>query len=397
MTQLAGDAVSAGFTSHAAAQVGALLLPLATALWFRYAALWAGADRAMRWINYRRTNRVISLLVVAAWSALWDLRGQSGVLVVLERYCPWWLSPTLAYWVLPIASIAAVQLFSYSIDTTILDCRWTLVDILRLACWSTVCPTISLLMVGRGFRSIFDGSLWGIPWIASAGIVALVGIVRLRSAQGIKLRRVKSGTAYNRAFRLAKKMGVKLGRVYIVPGGRGSLTNAYGLWQAIALTDNFGKYLSGTQLDFVIGHELAHVKQRHGRRNLRIVGLGFLVIVFVSFLLPDVALRFRSLLDLAVIILPLMSYYFFSRRFEYEADRISVEFTGEPEVAIRALANLYRMNGAPTRCHWLIELFMTHPSLWQRAEAIAVVGQMPAERIPEILRAARLPEVAIEA
>ena len=34
---------------------------------------------------------------------------------------------------------------------------------------------------------------------------AVVGLSQLRAAQGIKLRRVKSGTLYNRAFRLAKK------------------------------------------------------------------------------------------------------------------------------------------------------------------------------------------------
>jgi Zn-dependent protease with chaperone function len=116
-----------------------------------------------------------------------------------------------------------------------------------------------------------------------AGVAAIVGPMRLQAAQGIRLRRVKSGTLYNRAFRLARKVGVDLERVYVVPPGRGHLTNAFGLWRGIALTDNFGEYLSGPQIDFVIGHELAHVKGRHTQEVLSSSGArGGLGIVIVQ-------------------------------------------------------------------------------------------------------------------
>jgi hypothetical protein len=101
---------------------------------------------------------------------------------------------------------------------------WTAVDIFRLACWSTVAPPMALLMLAAGFHAIFEGIWVGSLWLAGGGIAAVVGPTQLRSAQGIKLRRVKSGTLYKRAFRLARKVGINLERVYVVPPGRGHLT-----------------------------------------------------------------------------------------------------------------------------------------------------------------------------
>jgi Zn-dependent protease with chaperone function len=110
------------------------------------------------------------------------------------------------------------------------------------------------------------------------------------------------------------------------------------------------------------------------------------------FKLPLAALAYRPLFLLLVLFLPLMTFYFLSRCFEYEADRQAVEFTNNPEAGIRALSALYRMTGAPTECGKFAELFMTHPSLMRRVVAIARLGQIPTVRVSEILVASGLPE-----
>lgn len=74
---------------------------------------------------------------------------------------------------------------------------------------------------------------------------------------------------------------------------------------------------------------------------------------------------------------PILTFYFFSRRFEYAADKISVEFTRDGKAAIRALENLYSFTQAPTRCNRIAELFMTHPSLVHRVAALGGGGRMP--------------------
>jgi Peptidase family M48 len=86
--------------------------------------------------------------------------------------------------------------------------------------------------------------------------------------------------------------------------------------------------------------------------------------------------------------------YFLSRRFEYAADRASVEYTQDPKAAIHALANLYRFTQAPTYCDRVTELFMTHPAFVRRAEAIGEVGRMPAEQLCEIVNESKVREVA---
>lgn len=185
---------------------------------------------------------------------------------------------------------------------------------------------------------------------------------------------------------MAKEMGVTLKRVYVVPAGRGHLTNAFGLSQSIAVTDNYGKFLSRAQLDFVIGHELAHVKGRHGRRKLRITAIVYAITAIVFLFLPQILTRFRPLFDVLAMFVPILTFYFFSRRFEYAADRSSIEFTRDPEAAIYALANLYQITEAPTDCSWLTEMFATHPSLARRVWAIIGAVRMPAARAAEIVR-----------
>ncbi len=73
------------------------------------------------------------------------------------------------------------------------------------------------------------------------------------------------------------------------------------------------------------------------------------------------------------------------RRFEYSCDREGIEFTKDPEAGLRALVSLYRMTGSPSRCNWLVELFLTHPSLINRLEAIARAGDIPISHISAIL------------
>jgi hypothetical protein len=66
----------------------------------------------------------------------------------------------------------------------------------------------------------------------------MLGMLRLRSAEGMKLQEVKGGELYQPPFVLAKITKTPLKRVYVVPAGRGHLTNAYGASRTIAVTDN---------------------------------------------------------------------------------------------------------------------------------------------------------------
>jgi len=88
---------------------------------------------------------------------------------------------------------------------------------------------------------------------------------------------------------------------------------------------------------------------------------------------------------MSLLLMPMLTFYFFSRCFEYAADKSSVEFTHDLKAAIRALDNLYDFTQAPTRCNRITELFMTHPSLDHRTAAIAGISGKPAANSPELL------------
>ena len=283
-------------------------------MFFRYVSLpGEDPDRVTAWLRHRRSNHVALLITLVVWCALWEFPSVAAL-------------PQFLFWILPILSTALLEGASRRGDRAILTRTWTAVDILRLACWSTLAPPVALLMLAAGFHTISDGIWGGSLWLIGAGLAAVVGPIQVQSALGIKLRRVKSGTLYNHAFRLARKVGVSLDRVYVVQPGRGHLTNAFGMWRGIALTDNFGEYLSGAQLDFVIGHELAHVKGRHTRKKFAVILLLVVVLVPLFFSLSHVAFAFRPIFMPVALFVTLLSIYRLSRYFEYSCDREAIGF-----------------------------------------------------------------------
>ena len=213
----------------------------------------------------------------------------------------------------------------------------------------------------------------------------MMGMLCLRSAEGFKLLQVNGGALYKRAFVLAKATNTPLKRVGVIPAGKGHLTNAYGGSQTIAVTDNYGKVFTSAQLDFVIGHELAHTREKHGHKRFLITAAVFACIALVVFSLSPILARFRPLLDISVIFVPILTFYFLSRRFEYAADAAAVVLTRDPGTAIHALISLYRINGVPMDRGRLTELFMTHPTLARRAQAIGEKGGMSFDQVREVI------------
>ncbi len=345
------------------------------------------SERISRWIPYRRWIQIILLATVAAWWAFWDFDGAAFISRLTLRLS--WLDPTLAkaflFWGLPIGGVALVQLTCYSLDRVFLRRRWTSIDLLRLTLWRTVSPTVAILLLASGFNAFYERRMVGIVWLVIAAIAAMLGMLRLRSAEGMKLQEVKGGELYKRAFVLAKTTKTPLKRVYVVPAGRGHLTNAYGGSHTIAVTDNYGKFLTSAQLDFVIGHELGHAKAKHGRKKLLITAAVIAGIALVSFVMSPFLFPFRSLFDVLVVFVPILTFYFLSRRFEYAADAAGVELTRDPEAAIHALVNLHRITEAPMHCGKLTELFMTHPALTRRARAIGEKGGISPDRTREAI------------
>jgi Zn-dependent protease with chaperone function len=346
------------------------------------------SERASSWIAYRRWIQISLLAAVAAWWAVWDSHPGAAFISRLTLRLVW-LDPTLfknsLFWGPPILGVSLVQLACYSLDRVFLRRRWTSIDLLRLTMWRTLSPTVAVLFLAKGFNSFYGRRVVGIAWLVIAAVVTMLGMFGLRSAEGMKPQEVKGGKLYKRAFALARLSKTPLKRVYVVPAGRGHLTNAYGASQRIAVTDNYGKFLTSAQLDFVIGHELGHAKAKHGRKKLVITAAVVAAIALASFLISPFMIPFRPLFDVLVVFVPVLTFYFISRRFEYAADAAGIDLTRDPQTAIDALVNLHRITETPTHRDKLTELFMTHPALTRRASAIAEKGGISSDRAREAI------------
>jgi hypothetical protein len=57
---------------------------------------------------------------------------------------------------------------------------------------------------------------------------------------------------------------------------------------------------------------LTNVKGNHGRKKLVIMTIVFVTLAFICFFFPPALIRFRPLLNLFLLLLPMLSFYFFS-------------------------------------------------------------------------------------
>lgn len=361
--------------------MGAMLLPAIWSKAFTLLALCSDeSERDVNWHVYLRRMRTLNLLAVPVWWAL------SGALI--ESGAKLNLIPDFPAWVLIIfplsVGVTTARFLTIRTDRSIDGRHWTIADLFCLSLWSSFSSTVPLLLFAVGIDALYDRSLFGVLWICGAGMIATFAKAGLRSAEGLKPRLVKSGDLYKRSFVMAKQMGVRLIGVFVYPTGRGRLMNAHGGAGFIGMTDICIHWLHGAQLDFVIGHELAHVQQKHGQKE-RWIGAGsYLGIAALALAVPHLPVVMQVIFKFGVILIPLIAFYSVSRRFEFDADRIAVEFSGEGEAAIRALANLHYHAGVPFTYNKIDELFIAHPSFWKRINAIATVVQVPIESMTRI-------------
>jgi Zn-dependent protease with chaperone function len=201
----------------------------------------------------------------------------------------------------------------------------------------------------------------------------------------MKLRRVKSGTLLTRVMHLSKRVGTKIERVYVVPSGRGDLTNAFGSWRSVGLTDNFGDYLRGTELDSVIAHELGHAQGHHLRKRILVLACVVAVMSFLSLGVAFANSPYRAMFMTFSLIATLLVNSYTSRHYEYACDQKAAEFTQNPQSVIRALVAMCKKTNSSVSCSRIVELFESHPSLIHRVEAIAEVSGLPSDKVSELL------------
>ena len=241
----------------------------------------------------------------------------------------------------------------------------------------------------------YGGSLaWLYCWAAVSGITVVLEFVAPTWIMPLfsKFTPLESGDLRDRIFEYARSVGFKVGDIYVVDGSkRSTKANAFftgfGNRKRIALFDTLVEKHTVPELVSVLAHEIGHYKKRHIliRMALGVAHTGVLFF-FLSVFLGSQGLYdafgmeersvYAGLLFFGLLYTPIelglsLVLFAISRRYEYEADRWTVETVDEPVHLVTGLKKLSADNLTNLSPHpLLVTLEFTHPPLLQRVTAI---------------------------
>lgn len=179
---------------------------------------------------------------------------------------------------------------------------------------------------------------------------------------------------------IAQRVGVPLPPVMIgtlLQGPYGALINQQKLTVTPAMADRF----SDGELDFVIAHELAHLKENHvAKKKAMIFGPLLLFTALFAIILAGKSISFNisPAYTFSPFILILVLGYPYrhwisstSKKFEYIADEMAVRITRDKDSAISALTKMTRQDGLPGFDE--VDFLASHPTIAKRIERIRAI------------------------
>jgi heat shock protein HtpX len=218
----------------------------------------------------------------------------------------------------------------------------------------------------------------------------------LRMYRAKEVDRSQAPELFDIVDRLREKAGLPMPRVFVIPSEQ---PNAFATGRnpehaAVAVTSGIVRLLSNDELEGVLSHELAHVKNRDILTGSIAAALAASITMLVRFGMFFGGGRSRDNLIgslLMLILAPLAAMLIqmaISRTREYSADRDGARICGKPRSLASALQKLERgaeavpMDANPATAHMFIvspfaglgggmrKLFSTHPSTEERVKRL---------------------------
>ncbi len=219
--------------------------------------------------------------------------------------------------------------------------------------------------------------------------------VVLRTFRAQEVSEAQAPQLYTIVRRLSQRAHLPMPKVYIIPN---DTPNAFATGRdpnhaAVAVTEGIMRMLSEAELEGVIAHELAHIKNRDiliSSVAATIAGAINMLYYFGLFFgggddddgNPIVGLLMIIIAPIAAMLIQMA----ISRSREFGADRVGAGICRKPMSLASALENLERggeripMNATPTSAHMFIvnplrgggirSLFLTHPSTQERVRRL---------------------------
>ena len=373
----------------------ALLLPVALTLWVRGKARNVrDENRVAVWYSCVRFLRYLAIATLLLWWVATDIvdwKHSFDLLLTARGFAKIpgaAIFSLLMFWLPPLAIIIFCQMLFQPVYSGVRGVQWTRAELARQSFYSLAASFFPLLLVISGFNNLFrDG---GIRYLLFSYFLAAACVIffgrRLRKEMQLSPNALTTGELRDRAFQLAGLLRIKLQQIYLLPPSKSRMANAFARsGRSILLTHYLLSHLTRREVDSVVAHELAHIKHDHPRfLGFALMG-GFAAVAVPYFIFPSPP-QWKPLFDVLFIAVPLLSYYFVARRFEFTADATSVRVTGDPAAMITALVKLHRLNLLPLQWGKWNEKFLTHPSTMRRAGAIARLASLSDERIAQLVQ-----------
>lgn len=254
---------------------------------------------------------------------------------------------------------------------------------------------------------VLVGSFWGYTGMIVAGVIALImnfvawfgsHKMAIAAMRGVEIDPVKVPALYEPVERLAQRAGLPVPKVYICPH---QAPNAFATGRnpknaAVAVTEGLFRMLDDEELEGVIAHELAHIKNRDtliATVAATVAGLFSMMTQWMMY--RPIGMRreggANALLMIGIVILGAVGAAIIkamiSRAREFVADADGASIAGSPDGLINALRKLEAANRRiplrnpnpamnnmfivePFVGKTLTRLFASHPPTDQRIAAL---------------------------
>lgn len=398
--------------------VGFLLLPLLLILWMRRAALKdAAEDPTAAWFSYFKTlqwcvNGTMLLWMVARTS----LRQGVQDLIAFRLPAGGWQSAvanTLVVMVPPWLVYLLCLFLSYKVFVRLRGNQWKRHEFMlerSLEVGAQFLP-FTFFFCALDFLNTSPKVMVVLMLAAYfSRVLCLRGKIRV---SGVAPEALTTGELRDRIFELAKRASVNIKQVFVMGAGRAQVANAYATGaHTVMFTDYLLQRLTKREVDAIAGHELSHLRYGHPKKlAFTMVGVILFPSIFrgmwtmftgwIGGLLMaasgdnrDVLMQWYRWssklgawpqLDLLLMVAGFGVFYLLSRRFERVADEGSARLVGDPEAMMTALLKVSRLNLTPIQWGKVTGSILTHPSTLKRVEHLAMVGNIPEERVQQLL------------
>jgi Zn-dependent protease with chaperone function len=395
-----------------------LLLPLVLILWMRRAALRdAAQDSAAAWFSYFKTlqwcvNGTMLLWMVARTSFRQGLQELIAFRLPAGGWQPA-IANTLVMIVPPWLVYLVCLFLSYKVFVQFRGHQWTRREFMLERSLEVGAQFLPLMFFCCALDFITTSPRLNVLLLLAAYVSRVLCLRAKIKVSRVAPEALTTGELRDRVFELAKRATVKIKQVFVLSAGRMQVANAYATGaQTVMFTDYLLQRLTKREVDAIAGHELSHLRHRHPKKlGLTMIGVilfpsifrgtwtaftGLIgeVIMAVSGGDRDVLMQWNrwgpnltawSQLDLVLLVAGFAVFYLMSRRFERIADEGSVQLAGDPEAMITALLKVSRLNLTPIQWGKVAGSFLTHPTTLKRVEHIAQVGNVPRERVQQLL------------